>query len=110
MQKICRGEIWWCDLPAPFGDRPVLILQANRLNNSTITTTIVAVISSDLKLLKSADNVLIKAKEATLYKDSVVKVSQILTVEKDTLYNNHGKLPLALMRSVEHGVAKTLLL
>lgn len=110
MQNICRGEIWWCDLPVPFGNRPVLILQANHLNNSAITTTIVAVISSDLKLLKSPDNVLIKANDVLLYKDSVVKVSQILTVEKDTLYNKQGKLPLHLMRNVEHGVAKALLL
>ncbi|XEY28941.1 type II toxin-antitoxin system PemK/MazF family toxin [Candidatus Uabimicrobium helgolandensis] len=105
-----RGDIWWCDLPAPFGDRPVLVLQSDRLNKSAIETTIVAVISSDLKLLNSPDNVLIKSKNFLLEKDSVVKVSQILTVDKDTLYNKRGKLTHSLLQSVERGVARTLLL
>lgn len=107
---IYRGEIWWCDLPAPIGNRPVLILQANHLNQCRIETTIIAVISSDLNLLKANGNVFLNSEDYFLYKDSVVKVTQIITVDKDTLYDRQGKLSTELMKVVEIGVARTLLL
>lgn len=107
---IQRGEIWWCDLPAPIGDRPVLVLQADKFNFSKIGTTIIATISSDLELLKSSDNVLLKAEDFGLYKDSVVKVAQILTVEKETLYEKEGKLSAHLMKKVEQGLYSVLCL
>ena len=47
MAKLAQGQVWWADLPAPAGRRPVLILTrssvANRLNSvivAPITTTV----------------------------------------------------------------------
>jgi hypothetical protein len=62
-----RGEIWWASLPEPSGSepgyrRPVLIIQADEFNQSRISTTLAAVITSNLNLAMAPGNVLIKAR------------------------------------------------
>ena len=87
MDEIQRGEIWWADLAEPRRSepryrRPVLVVQADSFNRSRIQTAIVAVISTNLELADAPGNVLLPARSTGLPRDSVVNVSQLLTLDQ----------------------------
>lgn len=104
-----RGEIWWASLPDPVGSmpgyrRPVLIIQSDTFNASAIKTVAVLSITSNLRLANSPGNLLITPKQSGLTRDSVVNVSQILTVDKTALTERAGTLPARIMEQVEDGL------
>lgn len=104
-----RGSIWWADLAEPRGSepgfrRPVLIVQADAFNRSRVQTVLVVILTSNLRLVDAPGNVLIPAKNASLPKDSVANVSQLLTLDRDYLDQPVGKLEPKLMRQVEDGL------
>ena len=106
---IQRGEIWWADLPEPTGSepgfrRPVLIMQSDDFNRSRIATAIVVVITSNLKLTGAPGNVFLPQKVSGLPKDSVVNISQVLTVDKSFLTEKISDLPSYLLEQVEVGL------
>jgi mRNA interferase MazF len=106
---VTRGEIWWADLPEPRGSepgfrRPVLIIQADSFNRSGIRTVIVAVISSNLRLVDAPGNVLLPAVATGLPRDSVVNVSQLLTLDRSFLTELVDKLSGRLLGDVETGL------
>jgi mRNA interferase MazF len=106
---LTRGEIWWADLPEPRGSepgfrRPVLIVQADSFNRSEIRTVIVAVITSNLRLAEAPGNVLLPARVSGLPRDSVVNVSQLLTLDRSFLTEGISKIPDRLMSQVESGL------
>ena len=106
---MLRGEVWWADLPNPVGSelgyrRPILILQADAFNRSRINTVIGIVISSNLRLANAPGNVVLTARESGLPSDSVVNVSQVITVDKRFLADHSGHVRGATLRSVEDGV------
>ena len=75
-----RGEVWWADLGAPDESgpgfrRPVLVVQNDAFNRSRLRTIVVAVLTSNLRLLDAPGNVLLPAKAAGLPRDSVVNVA-----------------------------------
>jgi mRNA interferase MazF len=109
MVEIQRGEIWWADLPEPRRSepgfrRPVLVVQADSFNRSRIQTVIVAVITSNLELADAPGNVLVPARSSGLRKDSVVNVSQVLTLGREFLTEHAGTLPARLQGSVDAGL------
>jgi mRNA interferase MazF len=86
-----RGDIWWANLPEPVGSnpghrRPVLIIQSDAFNRSRINTVVVVVITGNLKLAEAPGNVLLSKRSSSLPKDSIVNVSQILTLDKTFLF------------------------
>lgn len=104
-----RGEIWWADLPDPRGSepgyrRPVLVVQTNSFNRSRIQTAIVAVISSNLRLADAPGNVLLPAGVTGLSRDSVVNVSQLLTLDRSFLTERVGRLLGGLLTEVDAGL------
>jgi mRNA interferase MazF len=110
-----RGEIWWASLPEPAGSgpgyrRPVVIVQANSFNESRIQTAIVAVITSNLRLVEAPGNVLIVASRTGLRKDSVINVSQLITVDKTFLTERVGRLNPAQLRALDAGLKLVLAL
>ena len=110
-----RGEIWWASLPRPVGSgpgcrRPVLVVQANEFNASRIQTVVVAAITSNVKLAAAPGNVLCTRKETRLSRNSVINVSQIVTLDKSLLTERVGVLPLRLLRQVEDGLRLVLAL
>jgi mRNA interferase MazF len=112
---MVRGEIWWAALPdstgsAPGYRRPVVILQANSFNRSRIKTLIIAAITSNLALADAPGNVLLPANVSGLPKDSVINVSQLLTVEKAALTEKVGDLPSTLLARLEKGLRLVLAL
>ncbi len=109
MSEINRGEIWWADLPAPRRSepghrRPVLVVQADSFNLSRIQTAIVAAITSNLDVAKAPGNVLLPARSAGLTRDSVVNVSQLLTLDRSFLTEHAGTLPPRFQRFVDEGL------
>jgi len=108
-----RGEIWWADLPEPRRSepghrRPVLVVQADPFNLSRIQTVIVAAITSNLELADAPGNVLLPPRSAGLPRDSVVNVSQLLTLDRSFLTEHAGTLPPRLQRSVDEGLRRVL--
>ena len=104
-----RGEIWWADLPEPQGSepgftRPVVVMQSDRFNDTDVRTTIVAIITSNLRLANMPGNVLVEQSQSPLPRDSVVNVSQMTTVDKSSLVERIGRLPNELMSSVDSGL------
>jgi mRNA interferase MazF len=113
MDEIQRGEVWWADLPEPRRSepghrRPVLVVQADSFNRSRIQTVIVAVITSNLELADAPGNVLLPARSTGLPRDSVVNVSQLLTLERAFLTEHAGTLPPRLQGSVDGGLRTVL--
>lgn len=93
-----RGEIWWASLPSPKGSgpgrrRPVLIVQSDAFNTSRIQTVIAAVITSNLDLAAAPGNLLLRRRDSGLPRDSVVNVSQVVTLDKAYFTERAGKLP-----------------
>ncbi len=109
MDTIQRGEIWWADLPEPRRSepgyrRPILVIQADAFNASRIQTVIVAVITANLQLAVAPGNVLLPARSSGLSRDTVVNVSQLLTLDRSFLTEQAGSLPPRLERLVDEGL------
>jgi mRNA interferase MazF len=95
---MCRGEIWCANMPKPVGsepgyNRPVLVIQDDTFTQSNINTVIVVIITSNLKLAAAPGNVLLPRAASGLPKDSVVNVSQIITLDKKFLVERIGTIP-----------------
>jgi mRNA interferase MazF len=109
VSDVHRGEIWWADLPEPRRSepgyrRPVLVIQADAFNLSRIQTVIVAVVTTNLDLAEAPGNVMLPARLSGLPRDSVVNVSQLLTLDRGYLTEQAGALPLRVQRSVDEGL------
>ncbi len=110
---ISQGEIWWVDLPEPKGSRPgyrrpILVVQGNAFNRSRIDTVVCVAITSTLRLALAPGNVLIKASQSGLPKDSVANASQLATLNKDELRDRVGRVPRTLFLRVLEGIALVL--
>jgi mRNA interferase MazF len=79
-------------------------VQADCFNSSRIQTTIVAVITTNLDLAAAPGNVLVPSGVAGLPRDSVVNVSQLLTLDRNFLTEHAGKLPVRVQRDVDEGL------
>jgi mRNA interferase MazF len=110
-----RGEIWWAALGEPAGSgpglrRPMLIVQSNDFNESAIATTICAVVTSNVRLAAAPGNVRMSRKASGLARDSVVNVSQLVTLDKRILQARAGRASPEVMREVEAGIRLVLTL
>jgi len=108
-----RGEIWWASLPAPRGSepgyrRPVLVAQSDAFNQSAIRTVVVAAVTSNLALAAAPGNVQLTRRQSSLPRDSVVNVSQVLTLDRRHLAERVGAIPRAKLVEVEAGLALVL--
>jgi mRNA interferase MazF len=96
-------------LPDPAGSgpgyrRPVVIIQADAFNQSLIGTTLVAIMSSNLSLAEAPGNLLIKARKSGLPRDSVINVSQLMTLDKQFLVQKVKSLDGLSLAQLEHGL------
>jgi len=105
-----RGEVWLVNWnPArgseQAGRRPAVVVQ-NNIGNEKAPTTIVAAISSSVKIFPI--NVRVDPPEGGLKHPSIVKTSQILTVEKGRLGKKLGKLSKEKMHRVNEAIKLSL--
>lgn len=110
---IRRGEVWWAELAEPTGSgpgfrRPVLVVQADTFNRSAISTVIVAVVTSNLRLGAAPGNVPLTRRQSGLAQDSIINVSQLLTIDRAVLRERIGRLPGAKLTAVDEGIALVL--
>jgi mRNA interferase MazF len=106
---IAQGDIYWVELEPPAGSepgytRPFVVIQNNVFNASRIATVEVCALTSNLRLAEAPGNVLLTPGEADLPKQSVVNVSQILTVDKQLLGEYVGALSEARVREILAGI------
>ena len=106
---ISQGEIWWADLPTPTGSgpgfqRPVVVVQGDALNQSRIATVVCVPLTSNLKWALAPGNVRLSARTTGLPKDSVANVSQLLTLDKELLTKQVGRLPRAKLELLFFGI------
>ena len=105
-----RGEVWLVNWnPAggseQAGRRPALVIQ-NDIGNKHASTTIVAAISSSVKIYPM--NVKLNPPEGGLDRPSIVKTGQILTVSKDRLDKRLGQISSEKMEEVNHAIKLSL--
>ena len=110
-----RGEIWWASLQKPVGSEPgyrhpVLIIQADAFNRSRINTVIAAVITSNVRLAQAPGNVRLPKQASGLKKESVVNVTQLITLVKSFLSERVGRITSFKQREVEEGLRLVLAL
>ena len=106
---IGRGDIWWAELPAPTGSgpgkrRPVLVVSADSFNLSRIGTIVAVAISSNVDLVAAPGNVALPAGRSGLPKDSVVNVSQIVTIDRRQLGGRVGMLDHDTLAQIDAGI------
>ena len=109
---IRQGQVYWFHFRGvgaePDGKRPALVVQHDRFNRSAISTTVVAAITSNLRLAEMPGNVRLRKREANLERASVVNVSQLRTMDRTRLTEKIGSLSPERMRQVLAGVALAL--
>ena len=106
---IRQGDVYWIDLGEPEGSEPGyrhphVVVQNNVFNHSRINTVVVCALTSNLKRASVPGNVLLKKGEANLHKDSVVNISQIITVNKSDLDERIGTLSPVRMKQIIAGL------
>lgn len=106
---VKRGDIYYADLSPVVGSeqggiRPVLIIQ-NDVGNKYSPTVIAAAITSQINKAKMPTHIELSASEYGLYKDSVILLEQIRTIDKKRLREKVAHLDKKLMQSVNDALA-----
>lgn len=81
------------------------MVQHDRYNMSAMRTTVVAAITSNLRLAAKPGNVRLSKGEANLQKLSVVNVTQLVTVDRSHLQERIGTLRPQRLTEVRRGLA-----
>jgi mRNA interferase MazF len=112
---IERGGVCWVDFGEPRGSapakrRPAVVVQSDPYNRSRIATVVVLPISSNTELARHPGNVFLPALASGLPKDSVVNVSQPMTVDRADVDAVVARLPQNLMAEVDAGLRRVVAL
>ncbi len=115
-RPIRQGDVYWYDFGQPRGSdpgfrRPAVVVQSDLYNATTIATVVVCAITSSLKLARQPGNLALQAGEGSLPRESVVNVTQIVTIDRRFLEGYIGTLSPervgAILRGLDlvlHGV------
>ena len=106
---VRRGEIYYADLSPVGGSeqggvRPVLIVQ-NDTGNRHSPTVIAAAITSQTGKARLPTHISLAGHDVGLYKDSVVLLEQIRTIDKRRLREHMGHVDEGLMNQVDSAIA-----
>jgi mRNA interferase MazF len=106
---ISQGDIWWADLAEPAGSqpgfrRPVVVVQGNAFNRSTISTVVCVPLTTNLRWADAPGNVLLTARMTRLPRDSVANVSQVVTLDRSSVTERVGALSEAKLHLVLAGI------
>jgi mRNA interferase MazF len=110
---MMRGEIWWADFGVPFGSetgfrRPVIIVQDDSFNASLIRTIVVVPLTTNLRLEAAPGNVRLSKSASGLSKESIVVVSQIVSLDKSRLIELIKRTSPSAMTKIEQGIRMVL--
>ena len=106
---ISQGDVWWADLGEPTGSepgyrRPVVVVQGDAFNRSSIGTVVSVPLTSILRWADAPGNVRLTARSTGLPRDSVANVSQIVALDRNVLTERVGKLTRAKLELVLSGM------
>src|SRR5688500_18147160 len=106
---IAQGDIWWANLREPSGTepgdrRPVVIVQHDAFDQSSIRTVVCVALTSDLRFATTPGNVLLRAEITRLPRDSVANITQITTVDRNELFDYVATLPKPSLAQVIAGI------
>jgi mRNA interferase MazF len=106
---ISQGHVYWADLPDPTGSgpgfrRPVIVVQGDALNRSRIRTVVCIPLTSNLAWADAPGNVLLPAKATGLPRDSVANASQIITLDRDLITEEVGKVAKRQLELILTGI------
>jgi mRNA interferase MazF len=106
---VAQGDICWAELPEPAGSepgyrRPVVVIQADAFNRSSIQTVVCVPLTSVLKWAASPGNVELGQRDTGLPRRSVANVSQVVTLDRTVLGPPTGHLPTRKLELVLAGV------
>ena len=80
------------------------MVQADAFNRSRLRTILCVLLTSNTRLLDAPGNVLLPARASGLPKNSVVNVTQIVTLDEGYLTERTGRIPAKLMAHVDAGL------
>ena len=106
---VAQGHVYWASLPDPTGSgpgfrRPVVVVQGDALNRSRVRTIVCVPLTSNLRWTEAPGNVLLPARATGLAKDSVANASQIITLDRELLTEEVGKLSKRQLESILTGI------
>ena len=106
---IRKGSIYWVDFAPgkgsePTGRRPGLVVQNDILNDSNLNTVIMLAITSTMKFGELPGNVVLRRGEANIPKKCVINVTQIKSVDKQSIKEKIGTLPKKTMDEIHEGL------
>jgi mRNA interferase MazF len=106
---ISQGDVWWAELPEPSGSgpgfrRPVVIVQCDAFNRSRIGTVVCVSLTTNFQWLNVPGNVLLTSETTNLPKDSVANASQVISIDKELLFDRVGKLSRVKLELVLGGL------
>jgi mRNA interferase MazF len=106
---IAQGEVWWADPGEPAGSgpgfhRPVVVVQGDAFNASSLRTVVCVVLTSNVKWAEAPGSVLLSARATGLTKPSVANVSQLVTLDRQALAERSGRLSASNLELVLAGI------
>jgi mRNA interferase MazF len=109
VSTIRQGDVFWIDFGPPGGSSPAnrhpcVVVQSDVFNRSMISTTVVCLITSNLRRAMAPGNIALRKGDANLPKASVVNVSQVATVDKIDLEEKIGKLSPVTVDAIRSGL------
>lgn len=84
------------------------MIQADGYNESRLATLLVAVITSNTALAAMPGNVFVPASVTGLPRDSVVNVTDVVTLNRLDLGSHVGHIPDNLLHEVDRGLRRVL--
>jgi mRNA interferase MazF len=102
---MCIGQTFQIQqVPVPVFRRPVLVVQGDALNRSRIRSVVCVPLTSNLRWAEAPGNVLLPARATGLPKDSVANASQIITLDRELLTEEVGKLSKRQLELILTGI------
>jgi mRNA interferase MazF len=106
---VRQGDIYFVSLAPPTDFEPgyphyVVVVQSNEVNESDVNTAIVCCLTTTLSRADAPGNVLLAPGEGGMPEQSVVNVSQMLTLDKRRLTDRRAVLDHVRMREVVAGI------
>ncbi|MYC93815.1 MAG: type II toxin-antitoxin system PemK/MazF family toxin [Caldilineaceae bacterium SB0661_bin_32] len=104
-----QGDIFWVDIDEPYGSepagrRPFVVVQNNMYNFSRIRTVVACAITTNLKRASAPGNVLLNRGEGNLPRESVVNISQVITLDRQILSERIGTLSPRRIQEIISGL------
>ena len=101
--------VCWVDLAEPGGSepgfrRPVVVVQGDAFNASTLRTVVCVVLTSNLRWADAPGNLLLAARATGLPKASVANVTQLVTLDREALTERAGRLSASSLELVIAGI------